>query len=71
MLEKLDLPYAPVNKPGDLFVDPHLNASGGLADIRSAGRPHAKTPLLPVSIDGERLRTAAIRRRSASNRAKS
>jgi crotonobetainyl-CoA:carnitine CoA-transferase CaiB-like acyl-CoA transferase len=54
-LEKLDLPYAPVNKPGDLFADPHLNASGGLTDIQlTDGRP-ARTPLLPVSMDGQRL----------------
>ena len=26
-LEQLDLPYAPVNKPGDLFDDPHLERS--------------------------------------------
>jgi len=25
---RLDLPYAPVNKPGDLFTDRHLNACG-------------------------------------------
>jgi crotonobetainyl-CoA:carnitine CoA-transferase CaiB-like acyl-CoA transferase len=54
-LEKLDLPYAPVNKPGDLFADPHLNASGGLTDIQLTDGRHAKTPLLPVSIDGQRL----------------
>jgi crotonobetainyl-CoA:carnitine CoA-transferase CaiB-like acyl-CoA transferase len=54
-LEKLDLPYAPVNKPGDLFADPHLNASGGLTDIELPdGRP-ARTPLLPISMDGQRL----------------
>jgi crotonobetainyl-CoA:carnitine CoA-transferase CaiB-like acyl-CoA transferase len=54
-LEKLDLPFAPVNKPGDLFVDPHLLASGGLADIRMTDGRMARTPLLPVSVDGERL----------------
>jgi crotonobetainyl-CoA:carnitine CoA-transferase CaiB-like acyl-CoA transferase len=54
-LDQLDLPYAPVNKPGDLFDDPHLNASGGLIDIKLPdGRP-ARTPLLPVSMDGMRL----------------
>jgi crotonobetainyl-CoA:carnitine CoA-transferase CaiB-like acyl-CoA transferase len=54
-LERLDLPFAPVNKPGDLFHDAHLLASGGLADIRMTdGRP-ARTPLLPVSLDGRRL----------------
>ena len=54
-LEKLDLPYAPVNKPGDLFTDRHLNASGGLADIHLTDGRSAKTPLLPVSMDGQRL----------------
>ncbi len=54
-LEKLDLPYAPVNKPGDLFADPHLNASGGLTDIQLPDGRTAKTPLLPVSMDGQRL----------------
>jgi crotonobetainyl-CoA:carnitine CoA-transferase CaiB-like acyl-CoA transferase len=55
LLEKLELPYAPVNKPGDLFGDPHLNASGGLADIALNDGRRAKTPLLPVSLDGQRL----------------
>ena len=55
VLEKLDLPYAPVNKPGDLFSDPHLNASGGLADIQLTDGRSARTPLLPVSMDGQRL----------------
>lgn len=54
-LDKLDLPYAPVNKPGDLFDDPHLNASGGLIDIKLPDGRHARTPLLPVSMDGQRL----------------
>jgi crotonobetainyl-CoA:carnitine CoA-transferase CaiB-like acyl-CoA transferase len=54
-LAKLDLPYAPVNKPGDLFADPHLNASGGLTDIQLTDGRRAKTPLLPVAMDGQRL----------------
>jgi crotonobetainyl-CoA:carnitine CoA-transferase CaiB-like acyl-CoA transferase len=54
-LEKLDLPCAPVNKPGDLFADPHLNAAGGLTDIVLPDGRRAKTPLLPISMDGERL----------------
>lgn len=54
-LERLGLPFAPVNKPSDLFEDPHLAQSGGFIDIRLPdGRP-AKTPALPVSIDGARL----------------
>jgi crotonobetainyl-CoA:carnitine CoA-transferase CaiB-like acyl-CoA transferase len=54
-LEQLDLPYAPVNKPGDLFDDPHLNQSGGLTNIHLPDGGEAKTPLLPISMDGRRL----------------
>lgn len=44
-----------MNKPGDLFDDPHLNQSGGLTDIRLPDGGQAKTPLLPISMDGRRL----------------
>jgi crotonobetainyl-CoA:carnitine CoA-transferase CaiB-like acyl-CoA transferase len=54
-LERLDLPYAPVNKPGDLFEDPHLNGAGGLTEIRLPDGRQAKTPLLPIAADGARL----------------
>ncbi|KAB2850442.1 MAG: CoA transferase [Hyphomicrobiaceae bacterium] len=54
-LEELDLPFAPVNKPGDLFADPHLNASGGLMDIKTVDGKSTRTPALPLAIDGERL----------------
>jgi len=54
-LERLGLPFAPVNRPGDLFDDPHLARSGGLLDIRLPDGRLAKTPALPVAIDGERL----------------
>ncbi len=53
--ERLELPFAPVNKPGDLFGDPHLNASGGLLDITLVDGRQAKTPALPISINGARL----------------
>ena len=54
-LEAIGLPYAPISKPWDLFDDPHLNASGGLVDMRiSAGRS-IKVPTLPLELDGERL----------------
>ena len=54
-LEQLGLPFAPVNRPGDLFEDPHLAASGGFLEIRLPDGRRVKTPALPVSIDGERL----------------
>jgi crotonobetainyl-CoA:carnitine CoA-transferase CaiB-like acyl-CoA transferase len=59
--EQIGLPYAPITKPQDLFDDPHLWASGGLAEVQlppdasSAGRPvHTRTALLPITLDGAR-----------------
>jgi len=60
--ETAGLPYAPITRPQDLFDDPHLLATGGLApmdvpaDASGAGRVvHTRTALLPLAIDGERL----------------
>ncbi len=54
-LEAIGLPYAPINKPWDLFDDPHLNASGGLMEMRVAPGRSIKVPTLPLELDGERL----------------
>ena len=55
------LPFAPIATPVDLFDDPHLAASGGLAEVTvpadgSAGRRavHTRTPLLPLTLGGRR-----------------
>jgi len=60
--EAVGLPYAPITRPQDLFDDPHLLATGGLAemtvpaDASGAGREvHTRTALLPLAIDGGRL----------------
>jgi len=60
--EKIGLPYAPITRPQDLFDDPHLAATGGLApvtlppDASGAGRAiETRTALLPITLDGERL----------------
>lgn len=59
--EKVGLPYAPITRPQDLFDDPHLIASGGLAPITvppdASGAGHAvetRTALLPLTLDGHR-----------------
>jgi crotonobetainyl-CoA:carnitine CoA-transferase CaiB-like acyl-CoA transferase len=60
--EAIGLPYAPITRPQDLFDDPHLNATGGLApvtvpaDASAAGRAFdTRMPLLPLALDGQRL----------------
>ncbi len=49
------LPYAPIAKPEDLFDDPHLNESGGLVQTLLPSGQHAKLPILPLDLDGQRL----------------
>jgi crotonobetainyl-CoA:carnitine CoA-transferase CaiB-like acyl-CoA transferase len=60
--EAIGLPYAPITRPQDLFDDPHLAATGGLAaldvpaDASGAHRHvHTRAPLLPLTLDGQRL----------------
>jgi crotonobetainyl-CoA:carnitine CoA-transferase CaiB-like acyl-CoA transferase len=59
LFERAGLPYAPIRRPEDLYDDPHLLATGGLADIELpdgelAGRT-VKTTLFPITMQGERL----------------
>src|SRR3546814_14162551 len=57
IFETNGLPFAPIVKPEELFNDPHLQAPGGLADIRltdgeRAGQT-APAALLPFSMRSE------------------
>ena len=59
LFERAGLPYAPIRKPEDLYDDPHLQATGGLADVvlpdgDKAGQT-VKTTLFPITMDGQRL----------------
>ncbi len=60
--ERNGLPYAPITRPHELFDDPHLRATGGLAPVRlpadasAAGRQiDTRMPLLPITLAGQRL----------------
>ena len=53
--EALGLPFAPIARPADLFLDPHLNASGGLVPLTLEDGRTINLPALPLSMDGERL----------------
>ena len=50
LFDRIDIPFAPVAKPGDLFDDPQLNAFGRMLDIEFANGTRAKIPRLPVEI---------------------
>lgn len=54
-LEANGIPFAPIRKPEQLFDDPHLIESGGLAKLQLEDGSYTDMPLLPVSLDGQRL----------------
>ena len=54
VFEHFALPFAPITRPEQLFSDPHLNATGGLAPMNLPdGRP-VQTALLPLTLDAQR-----------------
>ncbi len=59
IFERHGLPFAPIRKPEELFDDPHLLATGGLADVRLTDGPRAgetaKATLAPLTLAGRRL----------------
>lgn len=54
-LEANGIPFAPIRRPEELFDDPHLRESGGMADLRLEDGSSTPMPLLPLSLDGQRL----------------
>lgn len=53
-LEAAGLPFAPINKPEDLFEDPHLSAGDGLVDVSLPNGDTASLPALPIEMAGKR-----------------
>ena len=58
-LERAGIPFAPINRPADLFDDPHLKAHGGLVDVTmQRGVNEGKTiglPALPLEMNRRKL----------------
>lgn len=52
--EAAGLPFAPINRPEDMFEDPHLKTPGALIDVTVAEGRTAPLPALPIEIDGAR-----------------
>ncbi|MEO5764456.1 MAG: CaiB/BaiF CoA-transferase family protein [Casimicrobiaceae bacterium] len=59
LFEQAGLPFAPIRKPEDLYDDEHLNATGGLAEVRLPDGERAgemvRTALFPITMAGWRL----------------
>ena len=54
VFERNGLPFAPITRPEELFDDPHLNATGGLAPLTLPDGRAIKVPLFPFTLGGER-----------------
>ncbi len=52
--ERIGLPFAPINRPEDMFDDAHLNHPGAMVTMRLPGGGEARSPALPLEISGER-----------------
>jgi crotonobetainyl-CoA:carnitine CoA-transferase CaiB-like acyl-CoA transferase len=50
LFDRIDIPFAPVAKPGDLFDDPQLNARGRMLEIDFPNGARAKIPRLPIEM---------------------
>ena len=55
VFEREGLPFAPITDPQHLFADPHLLQTGGLAPMTLPDGRQTSVPLLPLTLDGERL----------------
>jgi crotonobetainyl-CoA:carnitine CoA-transferase CaiB-like acyl-CoA transferase len=53
--QAIGLPFAPINKPEDLFDDPHLNHPGAMVDVRLPDGRTTRSPALPLDMDGRRF----------------
>ncbi len=54
VFERHGLPFAPIVRPEQLYDDPHLIATGGLASMHLPDGRTARTVLLPLTLDGQR-----------------
>ena len=59
LFERVGLPFAPIRRPEDLLDDPHLLATGGLAEVRLPDGEKAgetvRTTLFPFTLQGRRM----------------
>ncbi|MEC7203800.1 MAG: CoA transferase, partial [Pseudomonadota bacterium] len=53
--ENLGIPFSPINKPSELFEDPHVLRDGGLVRSNMADGRTFRAPALPFEIDGRMM----------------
>jgi len=55
LFDRIDIPFAPVARPRDLFDDPQLNSGGRMLEVVFPGGVVTKLPPLPVEIGGHTI----------------
>lgn len=56
-LEKRDIPFSPINRPADMYEDPHVMRPGGLMPTTYDGDKTYRAPGLPIEVDGQSMNT--------------
>lgn len=51
-LDRLNICFSPINRPEDLFADPHVLRPGGLVSATDAAGKPFRAPALPLELDG-------------------
>ena len=51
-LDRLNICFSPINRPEDLFDDPHVLRQGGLVNATNANGAAFRVPALPVEWNG-------------------
>jgi crotonobetainyl-CoA:carnitine CoA-transferase CaiB-like acyl-CoA transferase len=51
-LDRLNICFSPINRPEDLFDDPHVLREGGLVNATNANGAAFRVPALPVEWNG-------------------
>lgn len=54
-LDRLNIPFARINRPEDMFHDPHVLRDGGLVTATNVTGATFRTPALPLELDGHGL----------------
>lgn len=52
IFEASGIPFSPINRPADMFQDPHVLRPGGLQLSHDAGGQVFRAPGLPIEVDG-------------------
>ncbi|MEE2760599.1 MAG: CaiB/BaiF CoA-transferase family protein [Pseudomonadota bacterium] len=55
LADKINVPFAPVAKPGDLFDDPQLNSQGRMLDIKFPNGVSKPVPPIPLEMGEHRF----------------